>query len=319
MPQPLPSPSPDFLSRFSEEGYYCCERILEAAACARAETAIRNSRPFGPELFMTEEAYNASEKTHYGTNPLPGRNILDTLDTTFVTANHSLRSYIAALLGENFRWFYSKLVCRVPRDAMPAWVLNGIGLGPTTTLGAFIKPEYRDIAYYHDNEIHQDIMDYARMPEENKEHRLITLYVYLDDVTLRDAPTCVAPGTHLLGAGNFPYDITKTGSTWQYRHASGQSMETSLKPVPTPAGSVLMWHSCLLHGAKPIADGRWRFGIRYMLACAKGAKNIPLDTINARIQNPLYQEKETTARAIFPNHNGFLLMPQSDWTRSYFE
>lgn len=311
-----------FLRKFGDDGYYLASEVLNRESCLALNNRVQQLRGLGRDLFMSEEEYNAGPRSHFNTNPIPGRNILEPLekDVAFVQQTPAVNELLSALLGDNFRWFYRKLVCRVPRSAMPDWVLRGIQNGPTTTLGAYVKPEYRDIAYYHDNELHQDIMDYARMPQDIKEHRLVTMYVYLTDVGMEDAPTCVMPGSHRLGANPFPYDVRRRDGTnsWLYTDARGHTLETAVKPVATRAGSLLLWHSCLLHGARPIPDGRWRYGIRYMIACEKGGGECALDRINRRIEGPLYLEKDYTSHQK-AGADGFIVLPQSDFARTYFD
>ena len=50
-------------------------------------------------------------------------------------------------------------------------------------LGAFVRPEFRDVTYFYGIDFHQDLIDYKNRPAD-----FLTLYVYLHPVTRSDAP-----------------------------------------------------------------------------------------------------------------------------------
>ena len=56
--------------------------IAPADKCKNILSQIKSTRNFGPDLFLSETDFY-SQKDRYGTNPHPGRNIVETLDLNF--------------------------------------------------------------------------------------------------------------------------------------------------------------------------------------------------------------------------------------------
>ncbi len=82
-------------------------------------------------------------------------------------------------------------------------------------LGAYVKPQNRDITYFYGIDFHQDLIDY-----KDREADFLTLYIYLHPVTKADAPLYLLEGSHKLGGSVFPHDLTRTAAdTWTYANA----------------------------------------------------------------------------------------------------
>ena len=124
-------------------------------------------------------------------------------------------------------------------------------------LGAFIKPEYRDITYFHGIDYHQDIIDY-----KDRLTDFITLYVYLDDVTENDAPLFLLPESHKAGATTFPHDLVKVNDKYIYN----QNQELNEIVLTGPAGTTYFWHSTTLHGTQPTKTSSPRISLRYLIS-----------------------------------------------------
>ncbi len=282
---------------------------------------IKAIRIFDQSLFLSEEEWKAGSRSHIHTNPGPGNNLLDRVQSqlSFVEDNPQFNALLSDLLGPGHRIYLKKLVCRLPKTTVPEWVHSIIGDKPGNTLGSFIKPEYRDISYYYDVDVHQDILEWPRQPEGQKEHRLLYLYVHLGSVTVDNSPLCFFKGTHRFGATPYQHDITqlKAGSDlWLYRDpTTGRTMETTLFPLVGESGHAAIWHSCTLHGSHPARKNVPRLALRYVLARDPSATTCLLDDINAKVEGLPYHETNfnpgTTA-----NPDGTLRLQHNDFTRS---
>ena len=276
-------------------------------------------RDLGPGLFLSEREWDASPRTHRHTNPGPGFNIIEKMQAVdpqcldFVEKNPALRDALAPLLGDDFIWQKKKIVYRMLRSNLPAWLRAKLQGRLSNSLGGFVRPEFRDIAYYLEHDFHQDIIDWNRMPESDKTHRTVTFYIHLDDVdTGQDAPLVLLPGTHRFGATPYQHDVTRIAENggWLYRHPSGM-FEAVEKGILGPAGHALVFHACLLHAAHTVRQGQ-RLILRYTLACGKG--DTGLDRVNASLTGPLYLETDYNAGERV-NGDGLWELAVSDFIR----
>ena len=305
------------LDHFSEEGFWEFPGSLDEQAATALYAKIYASRPFDQDLFISESEWNNGTQSHAHTNPRVGRNILESFPDSlaFVEKNPQLISEASALLGKDFTWLYKKIVSRLPLSSLPQWVVDFIDKKPANTLNAFIKPEFRDISYYLENDLHQDIIDYARLPADQRDHRLISLYVQLDEVSKENAPLCLLPRTHQYGATAYQHDVKKIShDQWLYDTRLGTTMETTIKHIVGPAGHATMWHSCLLHGARFVREGKPRLVLRYMLGRSPTAESCGLDDVNMRIKGALYPEVDYSPGASIGKGGKWQLV-DTDFTR----
>ena len=283
------------VERLAQEGFAQWPRMLDAQKARALQAAILGTRMFDQSLFLTEAEWDAGPKSHARTNPGPGFNLLEKMEEKldFIHADAGLNAMLTMLLGEGFCWYQKKLVCRLTREMIPAWLLARFEGKPANSFGAFIRPEYRDIGYFYDADLHQDIHDYPRWPQ--KEHRLLTFYVYLDEVGVEDAPLLLLPGTHVLGVTDFQHDVRRDGEQWYYRDGRGSGLRSRMEVMTGGAGHVGLWHSCLLHGSGYVRSGRPRISLRYLVGRGKGSAPCGLDAINAQVAGPLYPVCDSTA------------------------
>ena len=304
--------------QFSRAGFYEIPNMLDADAASKLQQLILTTRSLDQSLFMSEEEWENGPKTHKHTNPGPGYDVLEQLPgaTDFVEQNADLRKFLQSVLGPNFVWLNRRVVCRLRPDALPAWLLRSIENKSANTLGAFIHQRYRDITYYYNNDLHQDIIDYSRMPAERKEYRYLTLYVYLHPVTMAEAPVIVMPGTHKLGATPFQHDIVWRESTkdWLYTAPNGDSTTTTTYPILGGTGFTALWHPCLLHGGGGPARGDSRLSLRYLVARDPNVENCLLDEINKTIGGVPYLSNDYTPGAN-AKKDGFWDMKMSDFLK----
>ena len=116
----------------------------------------------------------------------------------------------------------------------------------------------------HDGEIWHWHQDYRTWFEDDgmPEPRVINAALFLDDVTEFNGPTMFIPGTHKLGMipsdknfdripgyGRLAEDAI--GSPYTNETIDGLIKEHGLVAPKGPAGSVVFFHGCTLHGSAP--------------------------------------------------------------------
>lgn len=275
------------LNNFLEQGYCSLGEIINKQKCRQLLEFIKKTRNFEHDLFIEEEDFRDNPQ-YTGVNPCPGRNILEGLDLSFIEQNTVLKSILSELLGEEYSVVIKKVICGVPKKWIPDWALLEIDRLPVPNLGAFIKPQYRDITYFHGIDFHQDIIDY-----KNRLSDFITLYIYLDNVSELDSPLFIIPGSHIFGATTFPHSLISCGNasnSWLYSDNRGKSKFLQSNILTGTAGSAWFWHSCLLHGTQPTRLSQSRISIRYIIERTRSNSSVLLDYVNSNLDGPLSLE-----------------------------
>ena len=268
---------------FIRDGAHLFDQPLDSHACAALLARIRATRDFGSSLFLSEAEFDADPQ-YTGVNPKPGRNLLERLEDRlgFVEQAPHIVEGVTALLGPDYEVLNKKVVCGVPASAVPAWLKARILGNPVNNLGAWVRPQYRDITYFYGIDFHQDLIDYKA-----READFLTLYIYLHPVTRADAPLYLLEGSHVLGGSVFPHNLTRIGDTdWLYRNGEHGDVVARQKVLTGDTGFAAMWHACTLHGTQPDAADHERISLRYLIA-RKGAGPSGMDTVNATLKGPL--------------------------------
>ncbi|HEX4183820.1 MAG TPA: phytanoyl-CoA dioxygenase family protein [Caulobacteraceae bacterium] len=271
---------------FIEYGRHIFPRPVDPAAAGRLLDKIRADRDYDHTLFLSEAEFDADP--HYvGVNPKPGRNLLERFedDLGFVERAPQIVDGLSALLGEGYQLINKKVVCGVPAQSAPAWIRARIAGNPVNNLGAFVRPEYRDVTYFYGIDFHQDLIDF-----KGRDADFITLYVYLHPVTRMDAPLFLLEGSHALGATVFPHDLTRDGfEHWRYRDGRGGETRVRQKILTGDAGYAAMWHACTLHGTQPDAADHERISLRYLFGPGEGG-GAGMALVNETLKGPLRLE-----------------------------
>jgi len=272
-------PTQDFIER----GYHLFDRPLDARAAARLLADIRATRAFDSSLFLTEAAFDADPQ-YVGVNPREGRNLLERFEDQlgFVERDPGIVAGLTELLGEGYETLNKKVVCGVPATSVPAWLKARITDNPVNNLGAYVKPEHRDITYFYGIDFHQDLIDF-----KDRDADFVTLYVYLHPVGAHDAPLYLLEESHKLGATMFPHDLTREAGGWRYRDGQGGEVLTRQRMLVGDAGFAAVWHACTLHGTQPDAADNERLSLRYLFARRPGAM-AGLDAVNASLRGPIH-------------------------------
>jgi hypothetical protein len=267
---------------FIDRGYHQFP-LLDAGAAQSLLAKIKGARTFGENLFLTEAEFDANPQ-YVGVNPAPGRNLLEAHEAAlaFVERDAGITAALSAMLGDGYEILLKKLICGVPASVVPAWLKARIAGNPVNNLGAYVRPEYRDVTYFYGIDFHQDLIDYP-----DREADFVTLYVYLHDVGAHDAPLFLLEDSHRLGGSLFPHDLTKSGDGWLYRDGRGGEVTTRQHLLTGPAGYAAMWHACTLHGTQPDAADNERLSLRYLVARKAGVSDTGIDAVNATLKGPL--------------------------------
>lgn len=269
---------------FMAKGAHVFTDLVDPQAAAELLADIRATRSFDHRLFLTEAEFDADPQ-HTGVNPRPGRNLLERFEDRlgFVERAPHVVETLTALLGEGYELLNRKVVCGVPQSAVPEWLRRRILGNPVNNLGAYVRPEFRDVTYFYGIDFHQDLIDYRDRPAD-----FLTLYVYLHPVGRQDAPLFLLEGSHALGGSVFPHDLTRTGeTTWTYRDGRGGEVETHQRLLTGPAGFAAIWHACTLHGTQPDAADHERISLRYLLARGRAGGAAGIDLVNQGLKGPL--------------------------------
>jgi hypothetical protein len=275
---PVASPTEDFVQR----GFHEFPRPLDAAAAGRLLADIRATRRFDGSLFLAEAAFDADPQ-YTGVNPRPGRNLLEGRDDdlAFVERDSVIVATLTELLGEGYETLNRKVVCGVPASAVPAWLKSRITDNPVNNLGAYVRPEYRDVTYFYGIDFHQDLIDF-----KDRDADFVTLYVYLHPVGAHDAPLYLLEESHRLGATMFPHDLSREAGDWRYRDARGGAAICRQRMLFGEAGFAAVWHACTLHGTQPDAADNERLSLRYLFAKRPGVA-CGLDAVNGSLAGPI--------------------------------
>ena len=267
---------------FVQRGYHMFGAPVDPAAAGRLLAKIRATRAFDASLFLTEAAFDADPQ-YVGVNPRPGRNLLETFEAelAFVERDPAVVAGLTELLGDAYETLNRKVVCGVPAKAAPAWLKARITDNPVNNLGAYVRPEYRDVTYFYGIDFHQDLIDY-----QDRDADFVTLYVYLHAVGAHDAPLYLLEESHRLGGTVFPHDLARENGGWRYRDGRGGEVATRQVMLTGGAGFTAMWHACTLHGTQPDAADNERLSLRYLFAKRPGARG-GLDAVNAALAGPL--------------------------------
>jgi hypothetical protein len=269
------SPTDDFIDR----GYHQFEAPVDPAAATRLLAKVGATRAFDASLFLSEAAFDADPQ-YTGVNPRPGRNLLEALaaDLAFVERDAGIVAALTELLGDGYETLNKKVVCGVPATAVPGWLKARITDNPVNNLGAYVRPEYRDITYFYGIDFHQDLIDF-----KDRDADFVTLYVYLHPVGAHDAPLYLLQDSHRLGATMFPHDLARSGDGWRYRDRVGGEQYTRQIMLTGGTGFAAVWHACTLHGTQPDAADSERLSLRYLFAKRPGVR-AGLDAVNASLR-----------------------------------
>ena len=238
-----------FTRTFVEHGFQDFPGVFSREKCRALYEAVLDNRDWRQIFFPALSDYQRSVSAG-GNNPRPGRNLAEKLDTDFIFGNLGFREEMTRVCGPRWRVLDYKFVMAVRSKSLPPWLADELGNRPIANLGEFVRPEHRDLTYFHGIDFHQDSIDFpGRAPD------FITVYIYLDDVGAEDAPLLIIPDSFRLGATMFPHELTRVESDpnlVQYRSPEiGVEASLKIRRLVGPGGSAYYWHPFTLHGTAP--------------------------------------------------------------------
>jgi ectoine hydroxylase len=123
-----------------------------------------------------------------------------------------------------------------------------------------------------DGDVWQWHQDYGtwKNDDDMPEPRAMNVAVFLDEVNEFNGPLLFIPGSHKLGALQASHDLSTTSyPLWTIDNDTiGQLVDRGGIVAPKgPPGSMLMFHSCLVHGS-PSNMSPWNRTIVYLSLCA---------------------------------------------------
>jgi ectoine hydroxylase len=123
-----------------------------------------------------------------------------------------------------------------------------------------------------DGDVWQWHQDYGtwKADDDMPEARAMNVAVFLDEVNEFNGPLLFIPGSHKAGAIEASHDLSTTSyPLWTIDNETiGRLVERGGIVAPKgPSGSMLMFHSCLVHGS-PSNMSPWNRTIVYLSLCA---------------------------------------------------
>ena len=267
---------------FLKDGFQFAGHVFSPEETRQLLAEAMATRDF-KDIFFDEADFRANPQ-YFGVHPRVGRNLLAKLNSDFIFSNERFVGEMTKVLGKRWRIMDHKFVMGVPDSYMPEWIQKECEGKFIANLGPYIKPQYRDITYFHGIDFHQDIIDFP-----DRESDFITAYIYLDEVGSDCSPLYVLPGSHLLGASIFPHKVDKNADgSFNYENDFEKRSTHACFQLTGAAGSLYYWHSSVLHGTQPQVNDRPRISVRLLVdKNSKEEHAGELDQVNATIQGPL--------------------------------
>lgn len=268
--------------QFLNEGLCELGEVVSRRDCERVLEQVAGRYGLASTLFLSEAEYRKNP-VHRGVNPLPGRNFTEQCDLRCIEEHPAFVEALHAILGPKPRIVIKKFVVGVPDSWLPKWLREETRELAVANMGAYVRPEFRDMTYFHGIDFHQDLIDYPSRSSD-----FITLYVYLSDTDANMSPLHVVPRSHQLGATRFPHqlELDPLDPSLVYRREDGRSAALEYRVLTGPAGSIYCWHACTLHGTRPHRDSTPRISLRYLIE--KGDDTPALvDRVNDSIEGAL--------------------------------
>lgn len=288
---------------FLDTGFVNLGEIIDKKQCKDLMKSLYDIRSF-EKKFLKETIFvdkndpdvNIMER---GVGPGPGRNLAEKVNLDFIEKNKELQKALSDILGLDYKIMSKKFVMGIPQNMIPDWILEktkGVG---SVNLCAYIKPEYRDMTYFHGIDFHQDIIDH-----KERKGDFVTLYVYLEDVTENMSPLFVVPNSHIFGATIFPHEIKiENQKNLIYGNRNGKKEKLSFQILTGNAGTVYFWSAYSLHGTQPTLETNVpRISLRYLIERETLNQNLPIDTFLENIDGQL-ELKNTRLKSLDSGKN----------------
>ena len=278
----------DLEHEFLQEGVIDLGPIIDIDQCNNLKNQFNKLRPinvqfFKEKVFLKESEFDP-EKSHYGTGPGVGRNLAERVNLDFIEKNPVVHETLSKVLGSDYKIMGKKFVMGLPENMIPDWINKRSKNLGFVNLCALVRPEFRDMTYFHGIDYHMDIVDH-----KNRIGDFITFYVYLEDVTVNMSPLHIIPRSHIFGGTTVPHDLKSLGGNKiLYSDRRGKSEEFNSKMLTGTTGSVFFWSPYNLHGTMPTnITNTPRVSLRYLIERGKSTEECIIDKFLKTIDAPL--------------------------------
>ena len=305
----------DLEHEFLQEGFVKLGSILDVDQCKKLKDQFHKLRPIDTQFFKENVFYQENEfdpnKSHYGTGPGTGRNLTEHVNLDFIEKNPIVQETISKVLGSDYKIMQKIFVMGLPENMIPDWINKRSKNLGFVNLCALVRPEFRDMTYFHGIDYHMDLIDH-----KNRIGDFITLYIYLEDVTANMSPLHVVPKSHIFGATTAPHDLKSLGGNKiQYSDRKGKSGEFDSKMLTGTTGSVFFWSEYNLHGTMPtITTTTPRVSLRYLIERGETTDECIIDKFLKNIDAPLSTQSTTEENFEYGNANGSNLLKLKEQT-----
>ena len=251
------------LKTFREKGILEFKELLNKNKCNKLYNKILNNRIWGKNLFKTEKNFLKNPQ-YRKTNPGKGKyNLAEKFDLSFIEKNKEIKRTLNKILGDEYDIVLKKFVVAVPEHRIPEWLKKKIKNSLAANLGPFIKKKYRDVTYFRGIDYHMDQIDFP-----NQTSDFITLYIYLNDTSLKMSPLNIIEKSHIFGATVFPHFIKNSNNNNYLRYGKNLNKLKVFKKkrLVGKKGTVYIWTSLTLHGTQPQKrEDEFRISLRYLV------------------------------------------------------
>ncbi len=263
---------------FLDDGYLNLGQIISKNECDKLYDKLLKSRDWSPNLFRSEEEVNKKllpdrtpKNPKGGTNPGKGKcNLAEELDLDFLEKNESFVKIINDICGHDHELLLKKFVVAVPADWIPEWLKIKMKKQYIDNINPYIKEEYRDVTYFRGIDYHMDYMDQVGTKAD-----MITIYVYLNNVTEKMSPLHVIKKSHEYSYTLFPhYYEDETNKSIILGENSDNKKRYDKEILIGNAGSVFVWSCVTMHRTRPFKSSDLpRISLRYTIRKNKNNKN----------------------------------------------
>ena len=278
----------DLEHEFLQEGVIDLGTIIDIDQCNNLKNQFNKIRPidaqfFKEKVFLKESEFDP-ENSHYGTGPGAGHNLTERVNLDFIEKNPVVHETLSKVLGSDYKIMGKKFVMGLPENMIPDWINKRSKNLGFVNLCALVRPEFRDMTYFHGIDYHMDIVDH-----KNRIGDFITFYVYLEDVTVNMSPLHIIPRSHIFGGTTVPHDLKSLGGNKiLYSDRRGKSEEFNSKMLTGTTGSVFFWSPYNLHGTMPTnITNTPRVSLRYLIERGKSTEECIIDKLLKSIDAPL--------------------------------
>ncbi len=261
---------------FINDGYMSLGQIIPENECDKLYDKLLKSRDWSSNLFRSKEEVEkkllpdkTAENPRGGTNPGKGKcNFAEELNLDFLEKNENFIKAVNDICGNDPELLLKKFVVAVPADWIPEWLKIKMKQKYIDNVNAYIKEEYRDVTYFRGIDYHMDYMDQIGTKAD-----MITVYVYLNNVTEKMSPLHVIKKSHEYCHTVFPhYYENETDKSIILGEDSKNKKKFNKEILVGNTGSVFIWSSLTMHRTKPFKSSDLpRISLRYTFR--KNSKN----------------------------------------------